>query len=113
MFQFILSSSRKSIVSRAMSESNTRGIQSKPLLIDMNAAKDVPICINCKYFNKHPTLKESSYGKCHKFGELDVIDGTIHYKQIEIARQYFCHGNDYEEIDRKEVDSDSHKEKLF
>lgn len=116
MFQVALSSTRKSIVSRAMTESNTslRGIQSKQLLINLDEAKGIPICINCKYYHPHTNkmIKEAHLGKCHKYGEFDVIDGSIIYKSVDVARQYFCHGNQYEEKDMNKTEIEDYKDFL-
>lgn len=47
---------------------------------------EFPICSNCVYFIKHtnnypydPIPSDEQYGRCKKFGEVDLITGTIKY----------------------------------
>jgi len=47
---------------------------------------ELPICSNCVHFIEHTNnypydAKPSNerYGKCKKFGEMDMITGIIHY----------------------------------
>jgi hypothetical protein len=51
---------------------------------------NLPYCVNCLYFVEHtnnypydPTPNDEKYGKCKKFGEVDLITGSINY---DIAR---------------------------
>ena len=46
----------------------------------------IPICSNCIHFIEHtnnytydPTLSNQQYGKCNKFGEVNMITGSIEY----------------------------------
>jgi hypothetical protein len=48
--------------------------------------KDLPICSNCLYFIEHtnnypydPIPSNEKYGKCKKFGEVDLVTGIIEY----------------------------------
>ena len=48
--------------------------------------KDLPICSNCVYFIEHtnnypydPIPSDEQYGKCKKFGEVNLITGRIKY----------------------------------
>ena len=111
MFQNTLSLARRNVMARSLNESNPsiKGIQTKPIYISIHETKDVPLCINCKYYSPSKMVKEARLGECRKFGKMNVIDGAITYEVVEVARQYFCHGNQYEEINRKEVDPESHK----
>jgi len=54
---------------------------------------DLPICSNCLHFikntNQHdPILNSEQYGRCKKFGEMNVITGVIEY---DIAKK--CRSN--------------------
>ena len=48
--------------------------------------KSLPICSNCVHFIEHtnnypydPIPCDKQYGKCRKFGEVNLITGTIEY----------------------------------
>jgi hypothetical protein len=48
--------------------------------------KALPICSNCLHFIEHknnypydPIPCDTKYGKCKKFGEVNLITGTIEY----------------------------------
>jgi hypothetical protein len=48
--------------------------------------KELPICINCVHFVEHtnnypydPIPSDEQYGKCKKFGEVNMITGRIKY----------------------------------
>ena len=48
--------------------------------------KTLPICSNCLHFVEHtnnypydPIPRNEQYGKCKKFGELNMITGDIEY----------------------------------
>ncbi len=48
--------------------------------------KKLPICSECIHFIEHtnnypydPTLSNQQYGKCNKFGEVNMITGLIEY----------------------------------
>jgi len=48
--------------------------------------KELPICSNCLYFIEHknnypydPIPSNERYGKCKKFGEVNMITGEIEY----------------------------------
>ncbi len=52
--------------------------------------KDLPICSKCVFFIEHknnypydPVPSDTQYGRCKKFGEMNLITGTIEY---ELAR---------------------------
>lgn len=111
MFKRALSLTRRSNIVRAMNEpsSNVKPIYSKPIKVNLNEANDLKFCIDCKYFLGNKTVKQADLGFCQKYGTISVIDGKITYDNVEIARQYKCHGNDFEPIDRKEIDPESHK----
>lgn len=111
MFQRAFSLSRRSGIIRAMNEPNSsvKPIYSKPITVSLNEAKDLKLCIDCKYFLSNKLTKETRLGLCQKHGTISLIDGKITYDNVEIARQYNCHGNDFEPIDRKEIDPESHK----
>lgn len=113
MFQTTISSIRRHVILKPKKTSNiiVRSVRSKPIIVSLEEAKDIPLCINCKYFNPNTNkqIKDAKYGECKKYGEVSVIDGSIVYKQVTIAREYFCHGLDFKPIDLKEIDPDSHK----
>lgn len=115
MFKLTLSSNRRSIIVRNMPESKTfKGIHSKPILVNIDEAKDIPLCINCKYYNPHSNklVTEARLGECRKYGEMNVIDGSIIYKNTETARQYFCHGDMFEHKILIDKDPESYKDFL-
>jgi hypothetical protein len=48
--------------------------------------KELPICSNCVHFIEHtnnypydPIPSDEKYGKCNKFGEVNMITGRIDY----------------------------------
>ena len=48
--------------------------------------KNLPICVNCLHFIEHtnnypydPQPSDKDYGRCKKFGEVNVITGLIDY----------------------------------
>ena len=58
--------------------------------------KALPICSNCLHFIEHtnnypydPIPSDEKYGRCKKFGELNLITGSINY---DLARD--CRLND-------------------
>lgn len=112
MFQTAFSLTRRSGIVHAINEprSPTKAIHSVPLTVNLDEAKDIPLCINCKYFSPYKNSKEAEYAECKKHGEVSVIDGTIKYRLVTVARQYFCRGNDFEPSELKEYDPESHKE---
>lgn len=114
MLQRTFSLSRRSGIVHSINESrpSTKAIHSVPLTVNLEQAKDINLCINCKYFIPHKTSKETHYAECKKHGEVSVIDGSIKYTIITVARQYFCHGKDFEPIEQNEYDPNSHKEFL-
>ena len=49
---------------------------------------DLPVCLNCVYFIR-PTRQNDDYelyGKCKKFGEMNVITGEIEYSRASRCR---------------------------
>jgi Pyruvate/2-oxoacid:ferredoxin oxidoreductase delta subunit len=53
---------------------------------------DLPICKNCVHFIPDETnypydpLPDDNYGKCKKFGELNLVKGTIEYDVAKECR---------------------------
>jgi hypothetical protein len=48
--------------------------------------KELPICSKCLHFIEHtnnypydPVPSNDKYGRCNKFGEMDMVTGTINY----------------------------------
>lgn len=48
--------------------------------------KELPLCLNCVHFIEHknnypydPLPDDKIYSRCKKFGEVDIITGTIEY----------------------------------
>ena len=65
-----------------------------PLHVPMDAK--VPLCINCKYYmppRNH--IKVPTLGQCQKSGTMNVVDGTIEYKNVEVTRLFECEGKWY------------------
>jgi hypothetical protein len=55
------------------------------------------LCKNCKYFIRPlDRIIPLRYGYCKKFGEINLIDGSIHYAFASEARKNDCHGKEYE-----------------
>lgn len=55
--------------------------------------KELPICSKCVHFIEHtnnypydPEPSDAYYGKCKKFGEINVITGQIMYDSARISR---------------------------
>ena len=55
--------------------------------------KELPICSNCLYFIEHtnnypydPTPSNEQYGRCKKFGEVNMITGSIAYDFANVCR---------------------------
>jgi hypothetical protein len=47
---------------------------------------DYPLCLNCLYFIEHennypydPLPNNKQYGRCKKFGEIDLVTGLVEY----------------------------------
>jgi hypothetical protein len=50
---------------------------------------DLPICVNCVHFIKHDSLPSIEiYGKCKKFGEMNLVTGSIEYEFATVCRIY-------------------------
>ena len=54
---------------------------------------ELPICSKCKYFIEHsnnypydPVPSNEQYGKCKKFGEVNMITGVIEYDLAKNCR---------------------------
>ncbi len=48
--------------------------------------KELPVCSNCLHFIEHtnnypydPIPSNEKYGRCKKFGEVDMVSGVIEY----------------------------------
>jgi hypothetical protein len=54
------------------------------------------ICKNCKHF-RSGFLSSVEFGKCSKFGEQNLVDGTITYDYASVTRDYHCKGDYFEE----------------
>jgi hypothetical protein len=55
--------------------------------------KELPVCVNCAHFiektNNYPydpVPNDKLYGKCKKFGEMDLITGVIEYDFAKYCR---------------------------
>jgi len=55
--------------------------------------KGLPICFNCSHFIAHtnnypydPIPSNERYGRCKKFGEVDMISGVIEYDLASYCR---------------------------
>lgn len=55
--------------------------------------KALPICSNCLHFIEHtnnypyePIPSNERYGRCNKFGEVDMVTGTIKYDLASSCR---------------------------
>lgn len=55
------------------------------------------ICKNCKYFRSG--LMDIQFGRCLKFGEQNLVDGSITYNYASITRKYECKGDYFEQQD--------------
>lgn len=53
------------------------------------------ICINCKHFKSG--LMSVEFGRCVKFGEQNLVTGTITYNYASIVRKHECNGDYFEE----------------
>jgi len=54
--------------------------------------KNLPLCIHCVHFIEHKnnypydSLPSDTYGKCKKFGEVDIVTGIIQYDFAKLCR---------------------------
>ena len=115
MLQKSFFKNRQSSILRAIKDPNlsvNRAIYAKPINVSIEEAEGLPLCVNCKHFLLDKFSKEPNHALCKKHGEVSLIDGTVTYKNVTVARQYFCHGNDFEIIDRTEYGLNNHKEIL-
>lgn len=53
-----------------------------------------PVCKNCVHFIEHtnnypydPVPDNEQYGKCKKFGEMDVVSGAVHHDYARLCRE--------------------------
>lgn len=48
-----------------------------------------PACVNCAFFIKpiHNSHENLHYGKCKKFGEMDLVTGFIDYDYATLCRE--------------------------
>ena len=44
-----------------------------------------PACVNCVYFIK--TTNNENYGRCKKFGEMDLVTGVIEHDFAKLCRE--------------------------
>lgn len=56
----------------------------------------VPICKDCKHFIPPKNVNDIKNGFCGKVGYINVLDGSIVYENLELARQYHCKGEMFE-----------------
>ena len=56
--------------------------------------KELPICTNCVHFIEHtnnypydPLTNNKLYGRCKRFGEVDVVTGLVEYEFAEYCRK--------------------------
>ncbi len=72
-----------------------------PIRVPLANAKNIPLCINCKFYIPPDTTKiyinNKRHGLCGKSGMIHVVDGSIDYENVEIYREYTCKGKLYEE----------------
>lgn len=56
----------------------------------------VPLCINCKYYMPPKNhIKIPVLGQCRKSGTMNVVDGQVEYKNVEVVRVFECKGDWY------------------
>lgn len=60
-----------------------------------NNTRSIVLCKNCSHYMPS-FLSGQKYGRCRKFGTLDLVDGTINYDYASIARKYSCKGEYYQ-----------------
>ncbi len=53
------------------------------------------ICKDCIHF-KATNFHGVQLGKCTLFGIQNLVDGTIEYKYANVAREFYCHGDNFE-----------------
>lgn len=69
----------------------------------------IPICIHCEHFMEHttnypydPLPDNSKYGRCKKFGEINIVTGEIQYDLASNSRSnYMKCGKDGKEFTMK------------
>lgn len=71
-------------------------IVASKLSISPNTPKTYKICKDCKHFKKG-LFSSVEFGACSKFGQQNLVDGTITYQYASIAREYDCKGDYFEE----------------
>lgn len=58
------------------------------------------LCKNCRYFVPYKTSDRDlrySLGKCHYFETIDLVSGDTKQEWVNIAREYKCKGDFFEE----------------
>ena len=58
--------------------------------------KTIPICIHCEHFIEHttnypydPLPDNSKYGRCKKFGDINIVTGEIQYELASNSRSNY------------------------
>ena len=74
-------------------------VNKSPTVIPFQENICKPICVKCKYYVPPAhNIKDLKLGSCSKVGYINLIDGEVTYELVQLAREYHCKGEMYEEI---------------
>lgn len=66
------------------------------ILVSYNPTITYKLCKDCRHF-KPSLCKNIKFGHCTKEGKIDLVDGTITYSYVEVAR-ITCEGKWWEPL---------------
>ena len=64
---------------------------------DPKNIKKYNLCKDCKYFVKQKNNENLLYGLCTRFGNINLINGSISYDYASTTRQFTCKDEYFEE----------------
>jgi hypothetical protein len=68
----------------------------KPGTVPYNPNTSLPnLCKNCRYFISPRYHESIKYGECTRFGELNLVDGSVEYDMACVARDVKCKGEHF------------------
>jgi hypothetical protein len=65
----------------------------KVACMSLESAHPIKLCKNCVHFRNPPAHMPLEYGKCSKYGVVNLVSGTIELDFASIAREYKCKGS--------------------
>jgi hypothetical protein len=55
-----------------------------------NISKIPYLCVNCKYLKRDSIFCNTTFARCTRFYEIDVVSGRKKYDYASISRNYKC-----------------------